>query len=399
MLEDFINAIQNFSRNRMRTFLSLLGVIIGVASVIVITSMGASSTKKIEATFGSSGLDIVNLSAGFMSRRGSSSSNIVFDEAFRQKLFDNVKNVKKIWYKNSLGTTLTYGDTSVSSNATAIEEGYLEMYGLKLDYGNYFSVTDCVYGAQKIILGSEIASGLFPEGNAVGKQILLVSNKVTFPFTVTGVLKEQSSGMESSTTGAYIPRGFYSKKITPNPTAATVMLQATKADFTTQMVTDVTNYCTQLENGIAGTVNVMSMQTMIDQMSEITKTLSLMLSAIAAISLLVGGIGIMNIMIVTVTERRQEIGIRKALGASPSAIRQQFLVESASITLMGGIMGIILGIGISLAVEYVQSQSYVINWSACIIAFVFSVFVGIFFGLNPASRAAKLDPVEALAGE
>lgn len=399
MFEDFINAMQNFTRNRMRTFLSLLGVIIGVASVIVITSMGASSTKQIESTFGSSGLDIVNVSAGFMSKRAASASAIQFDETFRQTLFDNIKNVKKIWYKNTLSTTITYGDTSVSASASAIESGYLEMYGLKLDYGEYFSVVDDVEGMHKIILGSEIASGLFPEGNAVGKQILLVASKITFPFTVIGVLKEQSSGFESSTQGVYIPRGFYSKKVSPNPLANNIMIQATKPEHTTQMVTDVNDYCTQLNNGTTGTVNVMSMQTMINQMSEITQTLSLMLSAIAAISLLVGGIGIMNIMIVTVTERRQEIGIRKALGASPRAIRQQFLVESASISLFGGIMGIVLGIAISLAVEYVQSQSYIINWSACVIAFVFSVFVGIFFGLNPASRAAKLDPVEALSGE
>ena len=138
---------------------------------------------------------------------------------------------------------------------------------------------------------------------------------------------------------------------------------------------------------------------MLEQVSKITGTMSMMLSAIAAISLLVGGIGIMNIMIVTVTERKQEIGIRKALGASPSDIRQQFLVESASITLIGGILGVLLGIILSIAVEYVQSQSIIINYNACLIAFVFSVFVGIFFGLNPASRAAKLDPVIALSGE
>ena len=124
-----------------------------------------------------------------------------------------------------------------------------------------------------------------------------------------------------------------------------------------------------------------------------------MLSAIAAISLLVGGIGIMNIMIVTVTERKQEIGIRKALGASPRDIRQQFLVESASITLIGGFFGVLVGALVSLAVEYVQKNAYIVNTNACIIAFVFSVFVGIFFGLNPASRAAKLDPVIALSGE
>ncbi|MBQ2315570.1 MAG: FtsX-like permease family protein, partial [Treponema sp.] len=124
-----------------------------------------------------------------------------------------------------------------------------------------------------------------------------------------------------------------------------------------------------------------------------------MLSAIAAISLLVGGIGIMNIMIVTVTERKQEIGIRKALGASPGDIRQQFLIESASITLLGGGMGIVLGIGLSLAIELFTKQALVVSWLSCGVSFVFSVFVGIFFGLSPASRAAKLDPVAALAGE
>jgi putative ABC transport system permease protein len=143
----------------------------------------------------------------------------------------------------------------------------------------------------------------------------------------------------------------------------------------------------------------MSMQTMIEQMDSAMQTMSVMLSAIAAISLLVGGIGIMNIMIVTVTERKQEIGIRKALGASPGDIRQQFLIESASITLLGGGMGIVLGIGLSLAIELFTKQAFVVSWLSCGVSFVFSVFVGIFFGLSPASRAAKLDPVAALAGE
>ena len=169
-------------------------------------------------------------------------------------------------------------------------------------------------------------------------------------------------------------------------------------DKATTVSDRIKTYCTSL-TGTDTSVNVTSMQSMLDQISKITSTLSAMLSAIAAISLLVGGIGIMNIMIVTVTERKQEIGIRKALGASPRDIKQQFLVESASITLIGGIFGIGVGILLSLAVEYVQKISYVINANACVIAFVFSVFVGIFFGLNPASRAAKLDPVIALSGE
>lgn len=395
MLEDFINAFKNFKSNKTRTFLSLLGVIIGVASVIVITSMGESSTKQIADTFGTSGLDVVSVSAGFMSRRGSSSS-VQFDETARTDLFDNVSNIKKIWYKNSLSATMSYGETSSSVNCSAIETGYLEMYNLELEKGSFFTVTDNEEGTQKIILSHDTAENYFPDGDAIGKKVLLIASNTRFNFEVIGVLKEQSTGMEGGS--AFIPRGFYSKKIMPNPTAATVMVQATSKDKAVDLSTDIKNYYTN-KTGNEYAVNVMSMQSMLEQMSEIQSTISVMLSAIAAISLLVGGIGIMNIMIVTVTERRQEIGIRKALGASPADIRQQFLIESASITLLGGFMGIIAGIIVSLAVEYVQSNALIVSTKACIISFVFSVFVGIFFGLNPASRAAKLDPVIALSGE
>jgi len=395
MWEDFLYALNNFRRNKTRTFLSLLGVIIGVASVIVITSMGRSSTKKVEATFGTAGLDVVSINSGFMRRRRDAVS-IPFDESFREELFDNIRDIEKIWFKNSLSGTMTYGETSSSVSCTAIETGYLEMYGMELDKGTFFTVTDNEEGMQKIILSHDTAESFFPAGDAVGKHIILVASNVSFSFEIVGVLKEQTTGMENGS--AYIPRGWYSKKIKPNPTASTILVQAVSNDKAAELVDTITEYCKN-KTGTDGSVNVSSMQSMLDQMSSITNTMSMMLSAIAAISLLVGGIGIMNIMIVTVTERKQEIGIRKALGATPADIKQQFLVESASITLIGGILGIILGIFISIAVEYVQSNAFVINWNACLISFVFSVFVGIFFGLNPAKRAAKLDPVIALSGE
>lgn len=395
MLEDFLNAMQNFKRNKIRTFLSLLGVIIGVASVIVIMSMGASSTLQIEQTFGSSGLDFVSVGTSYFSRRQSGGVTIAFDETFREELFDGVRNIKKIWYKNNTSATLTYSETDTSAQVTAVETGYLEAYGLTLDYGDFFSVTDYVSGVQKIILGSEIAGTLFPSGSALGKNITATISNVVFNFEVIGVLKEQVSGMENATNGAYVSRGFYEKKISPNPNASTVMVQATSPADATKLVDTITAFCTQ-KTGSEYSVNIQSMQSFIDQMNSITSTLSTMLSGIAAISLLVGGIGIMNIMIVTVTERKQEIGIRKALGAPPSLIRRQFLVESASITLIGGVLGTLLGVIISIAVEYVRSLSYVVSVPSCIVSFLFSVCVGVFFGLNPASRAAKLDPVVAL---
>lgn len=394
MLEDFLYAIQSFTRNKTRTFLSLLGIIIGVASVIVITSMGSSSTKQVAQTFGTAGLDVVSISGGRITR--GRNAVLSFNETFREEMFDYVPGIKEIWYKNTLSTTIGYNDISSSVSCSAIETGYLEMYNMELEDGTFFNVTDNEEGTQKIILSHDTAEDFFPAGDAVGKKVLLVVGKVTFGFEVIGVLKEQTSGMENGS--AYIPRGFYSKKIMPNPNSDTVMVQAVSNQMATQLVDILSEYCTQ-KAGNSYAVRVTSMQSMLDQMSEITNTMSMMLSAIAAISLLVGGIGIMNIMIVTVTERKQEIGIRKALGASPTDIRQQFLIESASITLIGGIIGVIIGIIISLAVEYVQKQTFVININACIISFVFSVFVGVFFGLNPASRAAKLDPVIALSGE
>lgn len=392
MLEDFLNSIQNFKRNKTRTFLSLLGVIIGVAAVIIITSMGESSTKQVQDTFGTNGLDIVEIRSGFM-RRNRDSITLVFDESFRENLFDGVKDIKKIWYKNNLSATLSVGELSASVSCTAIEFGYLEMYGFQLEEGNFFSVSDVEEGMQKLILSHDMAEQLFPDGNALSQKIMLVVDKVTFGFKIVGITKDQTTGMETGT--AFIPRGFYSKKIKPNPSADSVLVQVTSTEKSTQMVQTLTSYCKNLTG--TDSVRVNSMQTMIEQVSKITETMSLLLAAVAAISLLVGGIGIMNIMIVTVTERRQEIGIRKALGANQKDIMQQFLIESASITVIGGILGIIFGILISLALEFIKGMSFALSFQACIISFVFSVFVGIFFGINPALRAAKLDPVVALS--
>ena len=396
MFEDFTNALQNFKMNKIRTILSLLGVIIGVASVIIITTLGQSATENIKGSFGSSGLDIVRISQGFMNRR--SGASVSFNQDFKEEIYGQIPNIKGIYYTNTMSTTLVYKDLSVSATATCIENDYLQMNNMELESGSYFTISDNVQGAQKIILGSEIAAALFPDGGAVGKTITLIYSNIRFGFEVVGVLKESTSGIESSTTGVYIPRGFYSKKIMPNPNAGTVVIQCTDQNLSSTVADDIETYMEE-KTGVENSVTIISMQSMIEQFDEVMGTVTMLLSGIAAISLLVGGVGIMNIMIVTVTERRKEIGIRKALGATPGAIRMQFLVESATITLFGGFLGIIIGLGLSYLVVYVMSWNFGIQWGACFVAFIFSAFVGVFFGLNPAARAAKLDPVEALSSE
>lgn len=396
MFEDFINALQNFKQNKTRTFLSLLGVIIGVASVILITTLGQSATENVKKSFGSSGLDIIKISSGFMNRR--SASGIQFNESFRTELWENIENIKKIHLINNLSATLVYGDLSVNGSGVAIEHDYLQMYNFELEYGNFFSVTDNISGSQKIILGSEVAQALFPEGNALGKKIILVSSNIRFGFEVVGVLKEQSGEMENPSTSVYIPRGFYSKKIQPNPIASSIVCQVTDQKLSTKVAENIKSYVEE-KSGVENILNIMSMATFLEQYDQIMGTMTLLLSGVAAISLLVGGVGIMNIMIVTVTERKKEIGIRKALGASPRAIKLQFLVESATITLFGGFLGVIVGIALSGIVVFAMNWEFAIRWGACLLSFFFSAFVGVFFGLNPASRAAKLDPVAALSAE
>ena len=397
MFEDFYNAVQNFRRNKTRTFLSLLGIIIGVASVIIITTLGQSATNNIKKSFGSSGLDQVTLSQGFMSRRGGSTT-LSFDENFRTELWNYIPHLKGIYYNNTLNASLMYGDVSASANATAVEYNYIEMNNYEFEEGASFSVTDIVEGTQKAIIGSELAESLFPEGSAIGKHVIMTLSNIRFGFEIIGVLKTQTSGFSSTGSAVFIPRGFYTKKIMPSQVANNIVLQLTDYSYAT-LVVDIVKAYAKEKTGQDNMIQVRSMQSMLEQYDQVLGTVSLLLSGIAAISLLVGGIGIMNIMIVTVTERKKEIGIRKALGATPNAIRVQFLVESASISLFGGIFGIIVGLLLSFVATYILDWTYSVQVSSCFIAFVFSAFVGVFFGLSPASRAAKLDPVEALVHE
>lgn len=395
MLDDLIFALRNFRRNKIRSFLSLLGIIIGVASVIVITSLSQSATKTVEESFATAGLDLVEISAGFMQRRRN--ATITFNETFRQNLFDAVENIKSIHYTNSLSLTLSRGETTVTANAIAIEPGYLEMNGLRLNLGAEFAISDNVTGQQRLIIGTEIADGLFPGENPVGQTVTAVVDKASFNFRVAGVLSD-SNAMNPTDTMVLVPRGFYAKKVMPAAQASTIIVQCTHQDKAPTVAQHIKEYITFV-SGSEHAASVTSMQAMLEEYQELSGSISLILSGIAAISLLVGGIGIMNIMIVTVTERRREIGIRKALGASPNVIRVQFLVESALITVVGGLVGIIVGIGISAVAAKMTGNSLAVQWGACGLAFVFSAAIGIFFGFSPASRAAKLDPVEALASD
>ncbi|MDC7228504.1 MAG: ABC transporter permease [Spirochaetales bacterium] len=399
MFEDLLNALKNFGQNRVRTFLSLLGIIIGVGSVIIITTLGYSATQSVTSTFGDSGLDQLQISEGFMSRQGQSAYDLSFDEDFREDLWDNIDGLDTIYYVNNVSSTLRLTEGSEASvTVSGIEHNYLESAGAELMEGEWFSVSDDYMGAQKIILGYDTADSLFPNGDGLGQKIIVDTGEYTYGFTVAGILEDKDSGMVDTSEAAYFPRGFYIKKINANPEADSILVQVLDQNETSDTEDEITDWVESF-SGEEDLVSVRSMASMLEKVDETLSTISLLLASVAGISLLVGGIGIMNIMIVTVTERRKEIGIRKALGATPSAIKSQFLVEAAAITIIGGTIGIIVGIIISVIATYIMNWSFNIQWSAVLFSFAFSALVGLFFGYNPAARAARLDPVDALASE
>lgn len=400
MIEDLLNAFQNFRLNKTRTFLSLLGIVIGVTSVVLITALGASAQKVIFNNLGNLNMDIIY--AGVQNPK-----EFKFDEKTKEAMLEKIPAIKRIFYTNFLPGNYSVQRTNVPiqenlQQIMGVEAGWFEAMRMTLEYGSFFSPADFYYGNQKIIISSSFAESVFPEGHAVGKQMYVRSqseNGGSFLFTVIGIVKNKRGIMGSNRYHAYIPRQTVLKKRTPNLSADFAEIQVYNADAAPIVLREIEDFAFE-KTKKKNTLWMYEIKSEMKQVSGILTIVQIVLGVIAGISLLVGGIGIMNIMLVTVTERKKEIGIRKAIGASPAAIRNQFLVESIVLTITGGLFGILFGLGLAaIAVRLFPADAkmtFSINTTGIIVAFLFSVSVGIFFGLHPAIRAARLDPVKAL---
>ncbi|WP_024469052.1 ABC transporter permease [Treponema pedis] len=419
MFEDFINALQNFRINKMRTLLSLLGIVIGVMSVVIITTLSQSLSKSISAEFERFSLDTLTIRARW--NPDTKKQWVQFTEEYRNTLMQKIPKIKNIFYTNDFNAKFSKGNTvSGNKQVYAVEPDRLEAMGLQLDYGAFFSLGDYAYGLQKAVIGKNIAEELFPEGRAVGKTVTLQISSgyndippYNFQFEVIGVLKDSQSWMGASPAeSVFIPRQFYKHKLMFAGmeardlwSAEVKLLNSEDIEYVQAQILLISK---ELANGFARPVWVFSAKEQLNTINKVVSLVGVVMTAVAAISLLVGGIGIMNIMLVTITERRKEIGIRKALGATKTAIRNQFLVESAALTLTGGVIGVGVGLVISNVIAKTVLPMLAENPNditvitafdiqGIIISFAVSVSIGIFFGLHPALKAAKLDPVEALA--
>lgn len=393
ILENIKIALTSMVHNKMRTLLSLLGIIIGVGSVVAILNLGQSVTESITGSMNIGGLDLVSITPS-----GSGRSNKTFDETFGIELEKNVDGIAGVTPILSSSGRIRSNKDIMGVSVSGVETNYFNIHGLELLYGNFFSAQDNINRRQVVVLGSEIAKELFPVGNAVGSYISLFRNQ-SKRYLVVGVLEEKDASLSGSYNNSiFIPFNTYSQRfIRVTGSVSSYSVKVEEGYDPTVIADQIKEYVEDLVG--ENKASVFSSASLVEMAGEVMNTLSSFLAAIAAISLLVGGIGIMNIMLVSVAERTREIGVRKALGASPKIIRAQFLVEAITLTLFGGIIGLLFGGFVSYAIVNIVGWNLYFSFSAVVISLGFSMLVGIFFGWYPAMKASKLDPIESLSYE
>lgn len=382
-------AINSLVTSKMRTFLSLLGIVIGVASVVTIMNLGESVKKSISDTMNIGGVDLITVTP--------LNSNDVFNEEFGYSFLDNVTGIESVSSSTSISAIIRYMQESYSCQVYGVTSEYFKQNKLELLYGEQFTKEDNIEHAQLIILGYDLAQDLFPDGSALGSYVSLYRNQAK-KYKVIGVLEDTSGNMLSNTNNsAYIPFNTFSSKLRKIDVVSQYTLLVNEDFSSLDVVDSVKEYLSSCSS--SNDYLVTTAQQLVDMTSTVTGYLTSFLSAIASISLIVGGIGIMNIMLVTVVERTREIGIRKALGATPKDIRRQFLVEATVLSILGGIIGIVFGDVVSYIVAKAFSWPLYISPLAVVLSLGFSSAVGIFFGWYPAAKASSLDPIEALSYE
>jgi putative ABC transport system permease protein len=393
--------------HKLRSFLTILGVVIGVAAVIILMSVGKGTTANIVSNLSSLGTNLVYVSPGSTSSGGvrggfGSASTLTLEDA--EAIATNVSNINAVAPYSNSGTQVIAGSNNMNVRITGVTTEYQTVYDVVVAEGEFFTSAQYNNKSKVALLGSTVSTTLFGEDDPVGQKIRM-SNTV---FTVIGLLESKGESMSSTDQTILIPlttlQVIMSRSVTTTGqhTVNSITIQAADKDAITQIKEDITILLADRHKIALGDDNDFSVTSSDDLISTITsssESLTLLLGAIAGISLLVGGIGVMNIMLVSVMERRREIGLRKALGAQEKDIWGQFLVDSAVLTFTGGIIGVIIGWGGSALVNYLGWMTTLVTSDIVILAVAVSVGIGLFFGFYPAWQASKLDPIQALRAE
>jgi putative ABC transport system permease protein len=398
-------AFRALIRNKMRAALTMLGIIIGVSAVIAMVSIGQGASASVQAQIESIGTNLLFVSAGAQnvggvrSGTGDSGTNTLTVEDL-DAIKREVPSVSMVTPTVNARSQLVASNMNWNTSVQGVSEQYPEVRKWNVQTGAFFTDADVRTAARVIVIGQTLADNLYPGTDAVGQTIRVMN----LPFRVVGVMTRKGQDQQGRDQDdiAFAPYTTVQKKILGSPRVQIAYVSAISQDATYTAQSQITDLLRQRHKLTANEGNdftVRNMTDIADAANETSNTMTVLLACIAGVSLLVGGIGIMNIMLVSVTERTREIGIRMAIGARSSAVRSQFLIESIVLSLTGGMIGIILGVVFSLAIPKLLGWPTLVSTVAIIGSVVFSAAVGIFFGYYPARKAAALDPIEALRYE
>ena len=394
--------------HKLRSFLTILGIVIGVAAVIALMSLGRGASADILSRIGSMGSDLITISPGaatFGGVRSASGSvqSLTLEDAV--KIQEEIAYVDMVAPTYSTSLQLVVGGENMNSQVTGVPPEYREIQELEIASGNFFTEYDYQRGAKVVVLGSDVKETLFADTDPVGQQIRMGTNIVR----VIGVLESKEGFMGSSPDNAIlIPLSAMQQMVAQPRTnqgeriVSSIVLTVSdeeQTDYVIEAITSLLRNQHRLGPNVDDDFRIISVQEISEAIAEATGTMTLLLGAIAAISLLVGGIGVMNIMLVSVLERTREIGIRKALGARDRDIWIQFLIEAAFLSLAGGIIGLVVGWLISYAVNRSGMMTTIVSADIVILAVSVSVGIGLFFGFYPAWNASRLNPIDALRSD
>jgi putative ABC transport system permease protein len=393
------SALEALAANKGRAVLTTLGIIIGVGAVIVMVSLGQGASAQVNARLASLGTNVLTIQPGSSQSggvRGGAGSVQTLKEGDAQAIAEEVPGVAHVSPVVQGNAQVIAGNKNWSTRIQGVRPDFFAIQNWQIASGGFFTGEDDASARSVALLGQTAASNLFGDQYPVGQQIRIRN----VPFTVIGVLASKgAAGFQDQDDVVLIPFETGQVRMFGQTALNSIQVQGTSGDQMDEVNQDITALLRRrhrLGANQADDFQVRSSNDIVETAQSVSQTMTLLLGGVAGVSLVVGGIGIMNIMLVSVTERTREIGIRMAIGARPGDVLSQFLVEAVVLSVLGGLIGIAIGVGLAIGLPKFVGWATVISYSAIAIAFGFSALIGIFFGLYPARKASQLNPIDAL---